>query len=618
MKPTKFHSCGIALVAVLIGSGAIWSEETESSNTETLTIEEFTIVGSRLPVKTIGISSTVLDDQAPVFRLAQVLRSMPGAAVAESGNIGSLTQMRVRGAEADHIKILLNGNTINLASQNLNLATISPIAISRVDVLNGPRSAVWGQHALAGVINLTTTARLPNNRVYMTTGSNETHNIGVDLGTELGGMPLAFYATNKSSDGTNVSYQGDERDGFDQDAFHFEYEKATDRFTANGFIRATDTISEYDPIPRDGDRHIEAEDQVIGQRAVWQQRDDLSFSVDVGLTKSTLANFSEQRNTNEWHGDLTRLAASSKYLVSENQFLDFSIEHSIEDFTQIGTVSPFGDPNYDESMATTGFAIEHAIKGGPLQWHGSLRRENNSDFAASTAWQGSVAFQQGRFTGSYSVGVGTKNPTFVERFGFTPDQFFGNENLKPETSLQHQIAIEHEHSGHSTTLLFYRSILNDEINGFAYNATHNLFSAENRTRESARHGFELRYEWESPVAALKANYAYNESTEGDEPEIRRPKHLANLSVHLPIKDKVTSRTSIRYVGEQLDLDFSTFPAPVVTLGRFYVFSTAFEFQATPLLKIHASVENLFDEEYEQVYGYRTPGRLFSIGGQVAF
>lgn len=606
------------LFLLLVASVVSADEVNNETPTTEPTLEEIAIVGSRLPAETIGVSTISLEGTLPSFTLAQVLRSVPGAAVAESGNIGSLTQMRVRGAEADHIKVLLNGNAINLVSMNLNLATISPIAVSRIDVLNGPRSTVWGHHALAGVVNLSTTATLPHNRIYIASGSQQSRNVGVDIGVNLGDIPVALHAATKTSDGINVSHQGNEKDGFEQDAVHVGYENLNERYSVSGFLRSTATKSEYDPIPRDGDRHIEADDQALGQQLSWQQADNLSIELDVGLTRSKLANFSDKQNTNEWRGDLMRVAAGSEYTLSPDHFLHASLEHAIEDFEQIGNVSAFGNPNYEATMSTTGFAVEHVVKNDRFQWHGALRREDNSDFSASTSWQGSVAYQKGAILSSYSIGVGTKNPTFIERFGYTPDQFFGNADLKPEQSLQHQIAFEHEFAEQRTTLLFYRSTLHDEINGFAYNATHNLFSAENRDRESQRRGAELRFHRSFNQVMFKANYAYNKSEEGDEPEIRRPHHLANLGLEFTVQDDLKGRANVRYVGEQLDLDFSTFPAPVVTLPDFVVCSLAIEHKLTPSVMLHAELDNLFDETYEQVYGYRTPGRMVTFGGQVTF
>ena len=581
-------------------------------------LEEITIVASRLNADVIGVESIDLIETYPSFSLAQVLRKLTSTSISQSGNLGSLTQLRVRGAEADHVKVLLNGNPVNLASANLNLSTISPIAISRIDSLNGPRSAIWGHDALAGVINLSTTPINSVNRVYADSGSNQAWSVGTDLGTELGGIPFSFHLAKRITEGTNASYEGDERDGFSQDAMHVGYQKSGTIYQANGFLRSTMSSSDYDPIPRDGDRHVDVNDQMVAQQFSWQPNDELRLSANASLNRSKLRNFSEGKETNSSRGDSARLAFEGSFSLAPSQDLSFVVDHTTEDFEQRGTPSFFGDPNYDESLATTGLASEYLISIRRIQWHSSLRREQNDQFGNSTAWQTSVMLRQDSLRWSYSVGVGIKNPTFIERFGFTPDQFLGNPELEPERALQHQAALQYTRHDQSLEVALYSSTLDDEINGFAYNADANQFTAANLSTESRRRGGEIRYVRTFQNVSIESNYAYVKSEENRTSEIRRPKHLANLNVHYAHSDRIRTHGALHYVGEQFDRDFSTFPATLVTLDGHVIASASVEYDLTSGLTLIGMVDNVFDTEYERVFGFRTPGRTLNFGARAEF
>ena len=111
----------------------------------------------------------------------------------------------------------------NPSTVNLNLSVVAPTGVARIDSLNGPRSAVWGLDALAGIVNLSTDPT-PSNRVYVERGSNQAWFLGTNLGTSVVGVPVALHYSTLGTDGTNVSYEGNERDGFRQDAMHASYQ----------------------------------------------------------------------------------------------------------------------------------------------------------------------------------------------------------------------------------------------------------------------------------------------------------------------------------------------------------------------------------------------------------
>ena len=107
-------------------------------------------------------------DEAP-FHAADALRAMPGLALTTNGHRASLTQVRVRGAEANHLLVLLDGIALNdpALGSEFNFGALDFAGIQRIEYLAGPQSAVWGSDALAGVLYFDTKPRQNTNRLSL-------------------------------------------------------------------------------------------------------------------------------------------------------------------------------------------------------------------------------------------------------------------------------------------------------------------------------------------------------------------------------------------------------------------------------------------------------------------
>ncbi len=94
--------------------------------------------------------------------LGDIIESVPGVSLTRYGGNGSPTFISVRGSSAEQVLVLIDGKRINSAQGGgVDLSTIDPAAIRRIEVYRGGSSALYGDNALGGVINVVLEKTVP-------------------------------------------------------------------------------------------------------------------------------------------------------------------------------------------------------------------------------------------------------------------------------------------------------------------------------------------------------------------------------------------------------------------------------------------------------------------------
>ena len=113
------------------------------------------------PVIGAIVSSIKLDkkdiEQTGVSTFTGLLESIP--AVSFEGGQGNLTSLRIRGNEASHTLLLLDGNKVTITGGQPNLDVIPLEQIERIEINKGPFSSLYGPGAIGGVIHVFTNKR---------------------------------------------------------------------------------------------------------------------------------------------------------------------------------------------------------------------------------------------------------------------------------------------------------------------------------------------------------------------------------------------------------------------------------------------------------------------------
>ncbi|HWH21702.1 MAG TPA: TonB-dependent receptor, partial [Allosphingosinicella sp.] len=299
--------------------------------------------------------------------------------------------------------------------------------------------------------------------------------------------------------------------------------------------------------------------------------------------------------------------------------LTLAAEHEDEEF-RAEDQSFFGMTNQERARGLTAFVGEWQAQWSPLfRTQLALRHDSFSAFEDATTFRASALFSpMDGLTLHGSYGEGIAQPTFYDLFGFFPGSFSGNPNLKPESSAGFEAGVRWERARFSASLAGFTNRLRDEIVDVFDPATFQSSTA-NAEGRSRRRGIEAEAGYRfGELALVSFNYTYLDAEEpsaaGDAliREVRRPKHSAN-AILTGSSGPLSWGASLAYVGARDDRDFDFFPARQVRLDEYVLGSLRLGYRLTTALEAYARVENAFDETYQDVVGYNTPGRTIYAG-----
>ena len=638
------------LVFVYLVNGVVFCAPVfgQSSDESTEEVDTIVVTASRSPIAkaNLGSSTTVITREQIELRQAryvtELLRAVPGFVVSQVGTTGSQTQVRVRGAEANHVLVLIDGVRANdpASGDEFRWELLSTSNIERIEIIRGPQSSLWGSDALSAVVHVITQSGgdRPGINAYAEGGSFNTVNGGLNGATGGDSWSLAFGLERLDTDGTNISRSGSEDDESDMTTASISARlRPSENLTLQLGLRAVDAYSQFDPVdffatglPEDGDVATDSD------RYYWNAGATFS-TLDGRLSHQLYARYLETDNRNLADGVQNSSTASdrktftyqSDIQLGEN-LLSLAIEHERTRFEQRGEIG-FGDPNQRQQMSVNSLVADFQGRSiDRLTWLLSARYDDNSDFDSAVSGRLSLAYAVSSTTlVRANLGTGRKAPTFIERFGFFPGQFTGNPDLKPEKSKSFDLGIDRllfDNAVEIQLAVYYQN-LEDEINGFVFNPDTFLFTAENIDGDSIRKGVEAAATFNlTENLSFGGSYTYTDSTENDSSgndvrELRRPRHSGSLNGSFRFQDERAKLTVVAdYGGTSTDIFFPPFPLPpeIVSLESFWLLGLTASYDINKNTNIFVRANNLLDEDYEQVYGYRAPGRSAFLGVRLGF
>lgn len=601
--------------------------------------EAIVVTGSREPVaaEDTAVSATVFDpgeiEALALPMTADLLRLSPGVSIASTGPRGTQTQLRIRGAEANHSLLFVDGIKFNdpAAGNEARFELLTNDAISRVELVRGPQSALWGSEAIGGVVAVEAGGEqgIGLRGEY---GSLDSSRASARFATGSGALALSGSAGFIRSDGIDSFGGGGERDGFENRSASlkavFAPVPSTEFGLVGHWIEGTSEYDGLDPVTfRRADTLDETDNSIRAVRA-WGRHEDAGWSLQLD------GSFLDSANRNRLAGGPLNSTFGQRFTIGGqlSRSLDLgggshrltaAVEHEAEDF-RAEDVDSGGATNQRRSRDLTAFVGEWRADWTPsLATDVAVRHDRFSEFADATTLRASLLFRPAStWTLHAAYGEGIAQPTFYDLFGYFPGSFVGNPSLKPERSRGAEAGVRWSGAMASLGVTAFAHRLRDEIVETFDNVTF-LSGAANATGTSKRRGVEVEGEYRLGAVTLAANYTYLEADErkaaGDVAvkEIRRPGHSANL-LATGRWGALEAGGSLAYVGSRRDTDFDFFPGQKVKLGDYLLGSLNLAYRVTPALQLYARAENAFGADYQDVVGYETTGRTVYAGVRLAF
>lgn len=609
----------------------------ESAPSEIEAEESVVVTASRsgaLPLSAVGSAVSVISGVELAERqtriISDVLRDVPGIAVNRSGSPGNLTQIRLRGAEGNHTLVYFGG--INIGDPfngEADLSTLLAFDIEQIEILRGPQSALYGSDAIGGVISL-----LPRRGEgdlsfggMAEAGSFGTTLFNANAGFGEEAVDVFASATRYDSDGFNISRFGSEDDGAEiWSGFANAGFRPFSNLELRGLVRVVDSQADGDPqdfdffsptqgYVIDGDTRTDVDEtQAIGSAALDLIDGHWTHFLSYAWSESTRSSLENGATTFKSEGTRAKLSyQSSVFFVTgaAEHFLTGAIDYTEETYLNVALGTP-GPANLERETDQTGYVLEYGAALGPLTVSLAGRYDDNSRFDDAETWRATLSYRL-RDTATRlraSAGTGIKNPTNFELFGYDPTSFIGNPDLEPEESEGFDIGIDQDVLGGKgmVSITYFDSELKNEI----YTVYDSSFvaSPRNRTTTSTRDGVEVSASATlAPDWIIDASYTYLRSEENGVEEVRRPESIASVNLtHLFDAARGRATLTMRYNGEQIDNEYIySNLSDYVTLEEYLLVNFSASYALSEAVTLSGRIENLFDEDYEEVFSYRGAG-----------
>lgn len=636
-------------------------------------LPEITVFGaSNVPLEAPRVGSSVsvvtaedITNQG-ASSVPDVLRLLPGVAVNQSGGRGGLTQIRVRGAEANQVLIVVDGIPINdVNSGDADLANVPVDNIARIEVIRGPQSGIWGPNAQAGVILITTksgrglakpevTARIEGGSFGTMLGSATVRGAQgpFHAALSISGLRSGGFVVAPGTTRPNGSEMGSLSAKIGADFTDWFSVEAVGRMVSRtGFYNPGNTA--YGPgfvtdpnygFLADGTGRGTANDmqgRITGTLKLldgaWTHR----FSADASQQStnsrdSYLSAFGFLESQGFWsRTQRSRADYRSAYTFETPGLL--GARHTIvggaditrEHFRYYYESDGFFGPYVNASYATDGRGRERKGLYGEylvslptgFSLSAALRQDWNSSFRNALTWRLTAAqtFASGtRLHGS--VGKGVTNPTFFEQFGFFAN-FTGNPALRPEHSIGWDAGVEQRWLGGRlvTDVTVFRASIMDAI-------VLSGGTAINLPFQTTRQGVEVQVtarptDWLS----LTGSYTYTDTRSAElvggvyvgKEALRRPRHAASLTAVARLPDDKTKVTvTLAHNGNMRDSFFGPFGASDVRLAAYTLVGAQISHDLTKAATVYVRGENVFAQRHQNVFGYQGPGAAVYAGMRV--
>jgi vitamin B12 transporter len=638
-----------ALSVALLGGSSLASAQT--TVLPEIIVTSATLVAT--PLAQIPNSVTVITaedmEQQQLRTVPDALKTVPGLNVVQSGGPGGLTSVFMRGTDSRHTKVLIDGVDVSdpsTVTRVFDLGQLLTAGIDRIEVLRGPQSGLYGADALGGVISITTRkgegpAKVTGmveggsfgrfNQTASLSGSQDMFNYAFNIAhfqsprTPTTPPELVPPGRRTNPDfNDNVTYS--HRLGFDPN----------ENLSFNWFARSTysklrftgEDFNFFPSVPAELQSAQGINQLSTRGEAIWTLFDGrFKNYFGVNYTDHRTSRFSPDTGFGEFRsrelGERVKYDWRGVANVMPGQTVVFGLERDRERLDTTSISGSFPDSHAASNGNSAGYIELQSEFQKRFFLVANVRHDINDAFGPHTTYRVAPAVivpeTETKLKGSY--GTGFKAPTLTQLFvNFPTFLFFGNPNLRPETSKGYDFGFEQPLFGNRARfgVTYFHNDVKDFISpvtigidpgsGFPITQYDNVAQFESQGIEAFAMAAINAY-WK-----VRADYTFTEVDAADAfALLRKPKHKASATAVWTPTAQLTFATTLLYVSAWRDILRGNNSVHLNQPG-YTVVNIAADYAVNQNVTAFARIDNLFNKHYQVPNGFQQTG--FAIYGGV--
>ena len=604
-------------------------------------------------VSTVGTSVTVLDEtflkNSNEFFLGDVLAgNSTSVNFFQNGGQGQTSAIQLRGLPKRYSTVYIDGVKMSdpsSVSNDFDFNHILTSQVSRVEILKGNQSSVYGSGAIGGTINITTKKGEPGfqKNIQYNTASHGTHNLSVALSGADENDDFYVGLERFQTDGMSAMTHNDEKDRYRNNSLVANYvHEFSDKIKFQSNIRVAETYNQYDaeqvckpdanevcvPLSRTHSEEVDAVQSSSNVALIYKPNPKFTNKFTAAKTyikRSYGPGDGASYNTvkdNYW-GDRYSLMYSGNYNFNLDNSVTFGLEREDdqmdydEDLTGKKHQAAYVSSSYIDYQSRVTNNI-YATFGSRFDEHSHAGNEDSH--RATLAY----LFDDKSTKLKSSYGTGFRFPSLYELYYLTSY----NPSQKAETSKSFDFGIEKSflNLGLSIDASYFNIKYDDSLEGWKGTGTWDTYNFPGTVKSQ---GLELMSKWKkSETLNFGLNYTYTSTYDGaeqDDPDknesyynaqmVRVPRNIINLvtNMKIPGYKNLDLTFNTKWSDEARDYGNGNRTYRDETLDDYLVNDLSIKYNLWGIYNLFFDIDNILNEKYETTRDYSQMDRSFNFG-----